>query len=454
MPEPSRRCLDPKSARWGLGLVAALVLGASVIWRCSRGPTAGGSGDPPARVEAAERRSVAPRAPSGISAPIAAAHVAGDVIVAGLDVSSRAIRVQRIDAEDHIVVDRLALSDVAWSSDAELKIVASAEGVALTWRGLRSGKLVRELAMLGPDLGPRGEPTEVAAASCATRDAVWFSDGAHAYARPWTGSPMKLELPRDKDASLFCGQGRAFALLEADDMAAVLPLAGERGAPVTLLREADFGDDEQRELSEYTSGDHVGVVRLAASGSLALRELVGGAPGPLHRLKSTIGREDDVVAVDASSRVVVVVYTQDVSDTLGSALRPSSGSSVGATAVCTKVAALRVDRETLDESVLELSPGRCGHEVGPFFTSALGDGVSVVWTERASGAGPARAPIVGLAHAVVGPSGAPVLARIEQPSDALVDGGCDSDRCYAAALVRRDAAEATAPRSLKILRYK
>jgi hypothetical protein len=118
-----------------------------------------------------------------------------------------------------------------------------------------------------------------------------------------------------------------------------------------------------------------------------------------------------------------------------------------------KVAAVRVDRQTFDESVVELSPGRCGHEVGPFFTSALGDGVSVAWTERAGGAGRARAPIVALAHALVAPSGTPVLARIEQSAEALVDATCDAAGCFAAALVRREGAPA-APGLAKVLRYK
>lgn len=450
MPEPSKGRLAPNTL--GLGVLLAIFLGGFSIWRCSQSPsetkTAGDSIPPSANAPPPESKAVAPSVAPGLSAPIAAAHVAGDVIVAGLDAPSKAIRVQRINAKDEIVADRVVLSDVASSTDSDLKVVAASEGVAVTWRGLRAGNLVRQLVLLGSDLAPKGDPTEVAAASCATRDAVWFSDGAHAVARPWSGASMTLQLPKEKDASLLCGHHRAFAVLEDEDSTSVLALGSESGAPVTMMRENDFGEDDQRELSEYTVGDDVGFVRLASSGALAIREVVGGRPGPLHKLKNTIRRDDDVVAVDASSRVVVIVYTQDVSDTA-----PATGadSEPNAIPVCTKVGALRVDRQSLEESVIELSPGRCGHEVGPFFTSSLGEGVSVAWTERTSGAGRPRAPIVGLAHALVAPTGSPVLARIDQASDALVDAGCDATGCYAAALARR---EPTAPGVAKILRYK
>ena len=53
-------------------------------------------------------------------------------------------------------------------------------------------------------------------------------------------------------------------------------------------------------------------------------------------------------------------------------------------AVPVEVAAVRVDRSSREESTLELSPGPCGRDVGPFFTSAVGDGVMVAWTERAA----------------------------------------------------------------------
>lgn len=398
--------------------------------------------------------------PGGLSAPIAAARGDhGDVVVAGLDVLARAIRVQRISEKDEVLADRTVLEGVAWSSESELKVVPAAAGVAITWRGLRAGKVVRQLVILGADLAPTGAVLDVSAASCATRDALWFTDGKRVHVRPWTGRPARFELPKDKDAVLVCGLHRAFALLDEEEGTSVAMFGGaalENGdagvdagpSPVMqLLKESEFGEDDQRERPEYTVGDDVGVVRLGASGAIALREVRGGAPGSLHKLRTAIGRDDDVVSVDASPRVVVIVFTEDVSD---SCAKDGGTATVGST----RVKALRVDRTTFEESIVELSPGMCAREVGPFFTGAQGDGVSVAWVERVPIAGKSRAPIAALAHRVVPAAGpAPDLVRVEQPADALVDAACDGTRCYAVALARRAGMDAMVPGLAKVIRY-
>ena len=406
--------------------------------------------------------------PGGLSAPIGAARGDhGDVFVAALDVRARAIRVQHVSDKDELLADRTILDGVAWSSESEVKVVPAAAGAAVTWRGLRAGKLVRQLVVVGANLAPIGAPQDVAAASCATRDAIWFTDGKRVHMRPWSGAPARFELPRDKDAALVCGLHRAFALLDEETGTSVVSFGGaplekaEAGPPartasdggsaappvVPLLNESDFGDDDQRERPEYTVGDDVGVLRLGASGAIALREVRSGVPGPVHKLKTSIGRDDDVVAVDASPRVVVVVFTEDVSD---SCAKDGGTATVGST----RVKALRIDRATFEESVVELSPGMCAREVGPFFTGAQGDGVSVAWVERVPIAGQSRAPVAALAHRMVPAAGSgPDLARIEQPADALVDAGCDGTRCYAVALARRAGMDAMVPGLAKVIRY-
>jgi hypothetical protein len=283
---------------------------------------------------------------------------------------------------------------------------------------------------------------EVAAASCVPRESSWVSAGARATPRPWSGPSLTVDLPKDSEASLLCGASRAYALLEEEDRTSILALGANGGAPVTVLRNSELGEDERRELSAYTEGDDVGIVRLGESGAVAVRELSGRRLGSLRKLKTSIPKDDDVVAVDASAKTLAIVYTQDVS-----ASCPSGDSEAS-----TKVSVLRVDRQTFEESTTELSPGRCGYEVGPFFTGVLGDGVSIAWTERTGGPGRARAPIVGLAHALVAPSGSPSLARIEQPADALVDAGCDGTTCYAVALAPREVREGAG--IAKVLRYR
>ncbi len=407
------------------------------------------------------------REPGGLSAPIAAARSEnGDVVVAGLDVPAKAIRIQRISAKDEVLTDRTIFADLKWSSESELKMAPAGGGVAVTWRGLRGGKLVRQLLLLGSDLAPKGEPTDVAAASCASHDAIWYTDGKRVHARPWSGKPTRIELPKDKDAALVCGAHRAFALIDDDDGTSVILLggsgtsdggasdagagasagAGAGSSPVSLFEEKQFGDDDQRERAEYTSGDDLGVVRLATSGALTLREVRAGAPGPIHKLKTAIPRDDDVVATDASAKIVIIVFTEDVGE--------KCVAEGGATTASTRVKALRIDRGTFEESIVELSPGGCGREIGPFFTSAVGDAVSVAWVERIPVAGKSRAPIAGLGYRRVPATGpATELARIEQPADALVDAGCDGTRCFAVALARRSGMDAMVPGLARVLRY-
>ncbi len=397
-----------------------------------------------------------PGAGGGLSAPIAAARgEQGDVVVAGLDVGARGIRVQRISAKDEVLAERTVFEGAEWTSEAELKMMPAGSGVAIVWRGLRSKKAVRQALVLGPDLAPLGGVTDVAPASCATRDALWYTDGKRIHSRPWMTAPLRFEMPGDKEgAVLVCGVHRAFGLVDDDVGTSLLSWGGTDGGTskvlVTwLLKESDYGEDDQRERSEYTVGDDIGVVRLSVAGALSLREVRSGVAGSLRKLKTIIPHDDDVVAVDASPRTVVIVFTEDVGDSCPKGDGATVSSSI-------RVKALRVDRTTFQESTVELSPGMCGREVGPFFTGAIGDTVSVAWVERLSAAGTPRAPIAGLAHRTVPPSDPPgELARIDQPADALVDAGCDGARCYAVALTRRPRSEmdAMAPGLARVLRY-
>jgi hypothetical protein len=435
-----------------VALVVSTVAASASGCRCGRGADGDGanasSANEPPVVE-----TTAPAAEGGLSgslfsAPIAAAHASnGDVLVAGLDVPAKAIHLLRIGAADEVRARGTVFEDVKWSSESDLKVIASGGGgVAVTWRGLRGGKLGRSLATIGPDLVRKGPPVEVSGPSCATRESIWFTDGKRAHAKAWSGASVDVALPKEKEASLVCGATRAWAFLEEDDGTSLLPLAAtDAGRPsaAPLIREADFGDDEQRERSEYTVGDDLGVVRLGASGSLAFREVKDGVVGPLKKARTKIPHDDDVVAVDASTKELVIVFTQD-----GSSGCPDGQAS-------TKVSAVRIDRTSGEETTLELSTGACSHEVGPFFTGMVGDGVSVAWVERVAAAGKPKASIVALAHAFVPANGsAQTVTRIDVAADALVDAGCDADRCYAAALERKAGTDGMVPGPIKVLRYR
>lgn len=445
--------VSARGRRIAIGIVAlgaAAATGAACT--CSKTPSGGEDAGSAAVASASASASVEPGASAedaaGLSAPIAASRVEnGDVVVAGLDVAAKAIRVQRLGPDGAVKKERTILAGAKWSSDAEMRVAQAGKGAAVTWHGLYNGRLVRELAVLDAELTPKGEPVEIAAASCATQDALWSTDGKRATARPWAGAAVRTALPQDGDVSLSCGAHRAFALVDEDDGTAVVVLGDkDAGAPLKLFEESAFGDDDQRERADYTVGDDVGVVRLASSGSLAVREVHAGERGPLHKLKTVLPRDADVVAVDATARQVVVVYTDDASDTCAEAGEPTSS---------TKVSALRIDRMSFEESTVELSPGMCGREVGPFFTGGLGDALAVAWVERVPVHGKTRAPIAGLAHRSVAPAGATLapLGRIDLAADALVDAGCDGTHCFAVALARQKGMDAMVPGWAKLISY-
>lgn len=419
----------------GLGMLVS-VGGCRSCSKDSAGSSEGGGTGKPGRPEAGFTS----------SAPIAAAHAGdGSVLVGGVDLGSHTVRIVRIDADDRVGEPHVVLGDVGWSADAEMKLhVRAKEGAFVTWRGTRDGKLVRQLVRLDAELSAKGEPAAIPMASCATRDALWVADGSRAVSRPWNGAPASIELPREDDSSILCAASRGYAVVEDDERMSLLPLA-PGAKPVEMLREKDFGSDERRDLAEYTVGDDVGVLRIADSGALAIRELHDAAASALHRLKTSIAKDDAVVAVDASADTLAIFYTHESS--------AGCDAKSGDVVVATNVKVVRVDRKTFEESVVDVASGKCGVDVGPFFTGVLGSAVSVAWAERAGGAGKPRAPIVGLVHATVATKGSVSAKRIEQPADVLVDAGCDGKQCYAVALVRPEGAASEAPGAIKVLRY-
>ncbi len=437
----------PAPLRWAL-LVTALHAGGGAC-TCSKGHEPRAQAD-----DASADATVTPSkeisgTPGGLSAPIAAAVVSGDVVIAGLDVPAKAIRVQRIDTNDVVTSERTVFEGVAWSPESELHVAPAGRGVLVTWRGLRGGRLVRQALLLGPDLVPNGDVTVITSAPCATRDALWFQDGPVVRARPWSGAAYKRELPRDEDVALLCGEHRAFALLDDESGTSALVLGpGPPTRPISVLKDSDFGDDEAREHAEYAVDEDLGVVRLATSGAIAVREIKDGVPTALRRLTTIVPDDDDLVALAASRRIIVVVFTEEVGEAC-----PGSGS--GAVVSSARVKALRIDRTSFEESVVELSPGACGREVGPFFAGALGDDVSVAWVERLPIKGQSRAPIASFAHRrVVAAGPLAALVRLDQGADALTFAGCGDAQCYGAALVRRAGMDAMVPGMARVIRYR
>jgi hypothetical protein len=169
---------------------------------------------------------------------------------------------------------------------------------------------------------------------------------------------------------------------------------------------------------------------------------LAGRPSPWRRLKHTLSDDDDVVAVDGDANATVIVYTHDAAEACG-----------GGESAAASVRALRVDRASGEESVLDLAPADCERGAGPFWVASPPAGPLVAaWTLRGGRASSARAPIEGLAFRRLA-AGKDSTERTLVPSDALVEAGCDASGCYAAALVRTGDDDGGRPEAVRPLRF-
>lgn len=389
--------------------------------------------------------------PALFSAPIAGARRDGQDAVAALVAQRGVIAVTGMSA-GHSTWTTDALSGVAWGPDAELTLQSAPGGYALVWRGMRAGKSGRTLVILGLDGKPQGDPVDVGPAFCVTDAGVAWVEAhsgapARVLARAWSeAAPHPVGVvPTDRDGSLACGARDVVVLGDGDDdltMAPLTPGDAAMHAPVIVARDADFGEDEEREHDAYTVGDDLGLVRIGASGAVAVREVPkGGTATPWRRFKHAIPSDDDVVAVDGDGDTTLVVYTQDADEACPG---------VGSTAET--VRALRISRKTGDEAVLELAPADCSRSPGPFWIASTPSGQAVGWIERQSKSSATAPPITGAQVRLVGATGVQTR-HIDQPADALVDSGCDTKGCSLAALVRPVDGDGMQPESLRTLAY-
>jgi hypothetical protein len=385
------------------------------------------------------------------SAPIAAARVGHADVVAGLVAAEGVVRVMAI-ASGKAAWTADVLSGVTWAPDAELHLRPAGDGAALVWRGLHDGKTGRVLVLLGPHGELRGAPTEIGAAFCATGDGMaWIdphtSGPSRVLARRWADAAPRevIAVAPDRDPALSCGSHAVYVLGDGDDdltAAAFVPGDAAAQAPRVAVRDADFGDDDEREHDAYTVGDDLGLVRVGSAGAIAVREIPrGGEAGPWRRLKHTISPDDDVVAVDGDSAATYVVFTHDADD---------SCPGVGSTAE--SVRALRVDRKSGAESLINLAPADCGRSPGPFWIAASPGGAAVGWVERATKLPPKAAPIAGVMVRAAAPD-APAPRRIDLQADAVVDAGCDDQGCSIAALLRPAGGDGMQPGPIGVFAY-
>lgn len=382
-------------------------------------------------------------APLPLSLPFAAAvGPSGGIYVAGLVVARGVVGVSRYDQSGNVVWSVDALSDVAWAPDAEVHVLANANGVGVIWRGMRSKALVRQMVLLDEHGKPLGEPIAVGAGACVTdQGAVWpvaKDDGSSRVVRQALTGGGVTELGavgKDKDPLLECGTERVYALEEGEEDVGLSVFSKDGNKPSAPLIVGTSDDDEEREHEAFTVGDAFGVVRATARGRLLLRE-ARPSIGPWRSFRDSLEKDDDIVAVDGDDDYAYVVTTREASE------RCDASAAFDVRLVRAKRAGAKP--EASDDATL-LSSEPCGTDVGPFFLGAIGSRFVVAWAElvpRENG----KPPIASLAYRFVADAD---VKRVSQAADAIELAGCDDKRCYFAALGRVDG-DAMAPGAAKI----
>ena len=426
----------------------AWVVGTAACRGCAQSPGSPPDAVAPTLPAAASAEAVlVPGLP--LSRPFAPAlGPAGDVYVAGLVAARGVVGVARMTPSGEVVWVRDAISQVAWSLDAEVGLHASARGVAVTWRGMRERAPVRLVALFDKDGKSPVPVSPVGAGACATDDGVvstFEGDGGLAIiGRRNFSDGAEVSLGTAKRAlspTLACGGGRVFVLEggEADIGLSVLDSDGGGGA-APLFTANGSGEDDEREHGAFTHADGLGFVRLTGQGAIRSRDALPELSAWRRAEVPVIPEADDWLTVDGDAAFAYVVLSRQSTGRC-------DGGAPGADLRVVRARRSRAPKTATDADELAGSLP-CGVDLGAAFTGSIGEAFVVMWSELAlhDGAAP---PIAGFAYRVMGTSEA---RRISQPADALTLAGCDAKRCYAVAMVRSDA-DAMAAGVAKIIAF-
>lgn len=387
--------------------------------------------------------STAATGPAVFSSPIAAAHVGkGAVYFVGLVAARNVYELTRVEPNGTASWSIDALSDIKWSSDAEVKVFASPGGGAFVLgRGMRSGQLVRELVNVDAAGKIIGAAEPMKSDGCATLDGFTFlresGDKSVVATRDFSGAPPRdlFKLKAEGDHELLCGEHAVFALTHDD--ALTLERAG--AAPTVLLGAHDDSDD----VEELTVGDDIGVVNVK-QGVVSLREIGATKNAPWKKI-AVLPEGAAVGLVDADANDIFLIFTQEAHD----ATCPNGSQA-------SRLSTLHVPRNGGEAHTHSLGMLACDSDEGPFFTGfSHKDRTSrfyVGWPERRppkSG----EPPVANLAYVTFQNDQPSDVRRIPVEADALTDAGCDDDGCYVAVLERVAGTDGMVPGPVRIVKF-
>lgn len=384
-----------------------------------------------------------------LSLPMGAALLpSGAVIVAGLSVPERMIKVARIAPDGRVDAVADIFQNAEWAHDSEVGVHPVGDDVIVTFRGKVEGGQKRSLVRLDPKLSAK-EPRTYTATSCATKDGVYWLDHRRVHAELGAGHREHTVPAAEGDLGLFCDESHALVTVDAEGVLSVVPVLPDAMGPLAILvGEKDF-EDEEREHSLFLRPEGPSVLRIGNEGALSVK-----LPGQAARkIVGKLEEDDDLVLVDADVSTVYVASTQD-HDGCEAGEDASTLPTQRTSRFSTAVHLLRVDLGEGKATRENLGRAACGHQASTFFFGKAKDRRVLAWTERAPASNKTMAPIAALAYRVIGPTaGGTVAKRIPLRADGLVDAGCNATTCAAVWLERPEGEDDRKPELPRVLRF-
>ncbi len=384
-----------------------------------------------------------------MSMPIGAALLPGGaVVVAGLSVAEKQIRVVRIAAGGTVEAVSSVFPNAEFAHDSEVAVHAVGEDVVVSFRGKLEGGLRRSIARLDPHLVAKG-PTPFGAVTCATQEGVFWLEKKHAKAELPSGR-KDFPLPAMAgDLGLFCDEAHALVTADAEGSLSTAEMTQDGMGPVVpLVGEKDFADEE-REHSFFVGSSGLGVLRIGAEGAIAVKL----ASQPPRKIVGKLEEDDDVVLADADETELYVASTQDHDGCEGGE-DASALPTLRTARFSTSVHLLRIDLATDRSAREDLGRAACGHQAGAFFFGKAKGKRLLAWSERAPGSNKTKPPIAALAYRMLGASPAGTIAqRVPLRADGLVDAGCNATTCAVVWLERPEGQDDKLPELPRVLRF-
>ena len=261
------------------------------------------------------------------SAPIAAAKIAGDhLLAAGLVVSAQAVRLVGLAVGGETEWTADVLTPVKWTTAARLHVFPAAGGAAVVWTGERDGASGTFGVVVGPRGQAKGAPFQLGSEPCSTQEGLVWTESAK-------GTPVKVRMYRYAEGAavdlatlnvqaaphLDCGNHAVYGFVDDDEdnkiLHVLLAADGKPTKPLVVVNAKEFpDDDEERDFKAYLDGDELGMVRVGPNGEILVRDLAGGTLTPWKKLSHALQVDESVEVVDANRAHLVVIYSKDAPD--------------------------------------------------------------------------------------------------------------------------------------------